>query len=129
MEYIEQTENESGPHIDEVNVTKHFIQLMYPLVKKGKFALVVKGEPSRKNEEDGLNEIIFLAKKYKLSRNKEESQCSITLAYGEPLEDEKNLFAGSHIKLSINSLTYQERMKRVLIIISIIASMLLMIIM
>lgn len=98
--------------MDEVNITQQFVALLNPLVPKGKLALTIIGEPTRKNEKDSLQDIIKIAKKYKLHRNKKKSLASITVNYNNGT----NSLQGNHIVLKVDSLTSKDYKKRMIII-------------
>lgn len=104
--------------MDEVELTRKFIFLMKPLVPKGKLALEIIGAPSRKNEIDSLKEIISIAKKTSLHRDKKHSLASITINYkiGE------NSFHGNHIILKIDSLRPEDYTKRFVMIVILIVT-------
>mgnify|MGYP000145761944 CR=1 FL=1 len=110
--------------MDEVDLTQKFLMLMKPLVPKGKLALDVVGKPKRKNEYNSLQEILTLAKTYKLHKKKKHALSSITLNY----EKGHNMLSGTHIFLKIDSLTYTDYMKRCVIISVLIITLLLLMI-
>jgi hypothetical protein len=110
--------------LDEVFIAKKFVDVMKPLLQPGRLGIIIDGSPMRTDEKKSLKEIILLAKENKLSKSKKNTYASLTLAYEEPIEKENSEFKGNRVKLSINSLSYIERLKRIVIISCIICTML-----
>lgn len=98
--------------MDEVMITQQFVALLNPLVPKGRFALEIIGEPTRKHEKNSLHDVIKIAQKYKLHRNKKNALASLTLNYDKGY----NYMKGNHIILKIDSLTERDYQKRFIII-------------
>lgn len=108
--------------MDEVNITQQFVALLNPLVPKGKLALRIIGEPTRKYEKESLQDIIKIAKQYKLHRNNKKSLASITVNYNTGT----NSLSGNHIVLKIDSLTSKDYQKRFVIISILLISVLIL---
>jgi hypothetical protein len=98
--------------MNEVYIVDFFVKMMSPLVPKGRLAFKIEGNPSRKNETDAKNDIISIAKKYKLHRNISHSQASIIVKYGFGA----NSFNGNRIVLYVDSVTESARIRRLCII-------------
>ena len=100
----------------QVDITKHYIALMHPLIPQGKFALEIHGQPLRKNEKSFIQEITSIARKHHLHRKVKHAQAYITIK----LNATQSYYGGNFIELNFNALTYEDHVRRVAIIVSLL---------
>jgi len=109
-------DEEIDPLDRKLRIVDEFVNLMSPLVPKGKIAMEIIDLPTRKKEKDITEQLIEIAKNNKLHRKIKNAQCGIFISFNEDVND----LNGQYIQLKMGSLTQNDRVRRISIIFALI---------
>ena len=59
---------------------------MSPLVYNGRMCMLIEGKPVRRKEQESLDEIVSIAKKFKMHRSFKKSLCGIHVVFGSGID-------------------------------------------
>lgn len=102
---------------NELQTAEEYIKLMKPLVAPGRLAMQIVGQPTRSHEKQIFAQAVEMAKKHKLHRNMRHAQCGIKLSFDET-NQRKTEFDRTILHINISSMTPNDYMRRIIIIVS-----------
>ena len=110
--------------MNEAQLVHTFVQLFRPLVPKGRLAMEIRGEGTRRKEVEFRNKMVDIAKTNKLHRSVDHALSSVVVQFGTG----QHTLRGPHITLHMDTLTDDELCKRMVIITVLVVTLTLLLI-
>lgn len=103
--YVQETDN--------ITLAHEFIKVMSPLIPPGRMSMELLGSPEREIEIETNEQLIELAKEYKLHRKIKHAQCGVIVHFKNESTIHLN---GPFLHINANSLSIHDSYRRIVII-------------